>query len=360
MLKYDFSSDYCELAHPSVLEAFAAIGGAQFEGYGLDEFSARAAALVRSKVSAPSADVHFLPGGTHANLIVISSALRPHEAAIAPETGHIFVHEAGSIEATGHKICTVRGDDGKLSADEIKAVVEEHCDEHMVKPRLVYISQSTEKGTVYTKAELTSISECCRKYGLYLFVDGARLASAINSPVCDLSYRDIAELSDVFYIGGTKNGAMFGEALVICNEELKADFRYHLKQKGAMLAKGAAIGIQFEALLKDGLLDELAAHAISMAGKLADGIKALGFDLFCPPETNMVFPVILAEVAGALHKLYGFLDWAYLGDMTAVRLVTSWATPEGAVDGFLSDLKKIKMENLSSWVTRSSWESGGE
>jgi len=359
-MKYDFSSDYCELAHPLVLEAFSAIGNTQFEGYGLDEFSEKAAALVRSKVSAPEADVHFIAGGTHANLVVISSILRPHEAAIAPETGHIFVHEAGSIEATGHKICTVKGNNGKISADEIEAVVVEHCDEHMVKPRLVYISQSTEKGTVYTKTELLKISACCRKNGLYLFIDGARLGPAINSPVCDLTYADVAEFADAFYLGGTKNGAMFGEALVICRDEMKTDFRFHLKQKGAMLAKGAAIGLQFEALLKDGLLDELAVYSISMAAKLSDGIKALGFDLFSPAETNMVFPIFPSEIAGLLHKMYGFHDWAYLGDMTAVRLVTSWATPESAADEFLADLKLLKMENLNSLIARSYWEAGGE
>jgi len=340
-LKYDFSSDYCELAHPLVLDALSAVGHTQFDGYGLDVFSARAADLVRAKVSAPLADVHFIGGGTHANLIVISSALRPYEAAIAPQSGHIFVHEAGSVEATGHKICTVKGNNGKLSPDEIEDVLTEHCDEHMVKPRLVYVSQSTERGTVYTKAELSAISECCKKNGLYLFLDGARLGAAINSPACDLSYGDIARLADAFYIGGTKNGAMLGEALVICREELKTDFRFQLKQRGAMLAKGAAIGLQFEALLKDGLLDELAKHAISMAMRLADGVRAAGFGFLCPVETNMVFPVFPAKTAEKLHEMYGFLDWGKTGDMTSARIVTSWATPEVAVDGFVADLKAV-------------------
>lgn len=345
ILKYDFSSDYCELAHPLILEAFSAAANTQFDGYGLDEFSARAAALVREKVSVPSADVHFIGGGTHANLVVISSILRPHEAVIAPESGHIFVHEAGAIEATGHKICTVKGCNGKLSAAEVEAVVREHCDEHMVKPRLVYISQSTENGTVYSKKELSVLSDCCRENGLYLFMDGARLCAAINSPACDLSYGDIACLVDVFYIGGTKNGALLGEAIVICREEIKSDFRYNLKQKGAMLAKGAAIGIQFEALLKDDLLDGLAKHAVSMAQKLAGGVMEAGFSLLCPAETNMVFAVFPAVVAEGLHELYGFHDWKKTGDMTAVRLVTSWATPESVVDEFLVDLNGLRMES---------------
>ena len=340
-MKYDFSSDYCELAHPLVLETLSAVGNTQFDGYGLDVFSARAADMVRAKVLAPSADVHFIGGGTHANQIVISSALRPHEAVIAPQTGHIYVHEAGAIEATGHKICTVKGNNGKLYPSEIEAVVKEHCDEHMVKPKLVYVSQSTERGTVYTKAELTAVSVCCRNNGLYLFLDGARLTAAMNSPVCDLTYADIADLTDAFYLGGTKNGALLGEAVVITRDEMKTDFRFHLKQRGAMLAKGAAIGLQFEALLKDGLIDRLAIHAISMAAKLADGVRGAGLGFLCPADTNMVFPIFPSKVAEKLHELYGFHDWEKTGDMTAVRLVMSWATPESAVDGFLEDLKTL-------------------
>jgi len=336
--KHNLKSDYCELAHPAVLEALSAVGKKQFEGYGLDEFSLRAVELVRAKVMKPTADVHFVGGGTHANLILISSALRPHEAVIAPESGHIFVHETGSIEATGHKICTVKESNGKLCAAEIEAILAEHSDEHMVKPRLVYVSQSTECGTVYTKAELFSISECCRKNGLYLFLDGARLGAATNSPACDLSYGDIAELADAFYLGGTKNGALLGEALIICTDELKKDFRFLIKQRGAMLAKGAAIGIQFETLLKDGLYDEIAGHAVRLAMKLADGIREAGYGFLYPAETNLIIPVFPSEIAEKMHRLYGFHDWKKFGNMTAVRLVTSWATPESVVDEFLADL----------------------
>ena len=340
-MKHNFRNDYSEMAHPMVLEALSAVGKTQFEGYGLDEFSMRAADLVRSKISAPSADVHFIAGGTHANLVVISSALRPHEAVIAPETGHIFVHETGAIEATGHKICTVEGSNCKLNADDIEAVVAEHCDEHMVKPRLVYISLSAENGAVYTKAELSAISECCRKNALYLYLDGARLGAAINSPACDLTYSDIAELTDAFYIGGTKNGALFGEAIVICADEMKPDFRFNLKHRGAMLAKGAAIGVQFEALLTNDLYDELARHAVSTAIKLADGFTSLGYGFMYPAETNLLVPVFPDRVAERLHQLYGFYDWQKLGDMTAVRIVTSWATPEDIVDEFIADLADI-------------------
>jgi threonine aldolase len=331
------------MAHPAVLEALSAVGNTQFGSYGLDEYSMRATELVKSTVKKPSADVHFIAGGTHANLVLISSALRPHEAVIAPQSGHIFVHETGAIEATGHKVCTVKGNNGKLCADDINAVVAEHCDEHMVIPRLVYVSLSAESGTVYTKAELTAVSDCCRKNNLYLYLDGARLCAAINSPACDLTYSDIADLADAFYMGGTKNGAMFGEAIIICTDELKPDFRHLLKQRGAMLAKGAAIGIQFEALLKNGLYDELALRAVTLGLKLADGIKNSGYDFLYPPETNLLVPVFPSKVAERLHQLYDFYDWDWQkpGDTTAVRIVTSWATPEYIIDQFLTGLAGI-------------------
>jgi threonine aldolase len=336
--KYNFRNDYSELAHPKVLQAFASVGTKQFSGYGLDEYSKRAADVIKTIISNPNADVHFIGGGTHANLVIISSALRPHEAVVAPESGHIFVHETGAIEATGHKICTVKVSNGKLSVDDIDAVVREHTNEHMVSPRMVYISQTTECGTIYSKAELTAISKYCRNNMLYLFLDGARLGAAVNSPFSDLTYADIASLTDVFYFGGTKNGALFGEAIVICADELKSSFRYFLKQRGAMLSKGAAFGVQFEALLSDGLYDELARHSNGMALKMAEGIKKLGYDFLFPPQTNLIIPIFPSSVNQKMHSLYGFSDWEVLGDTTAVRIVTSWATPESIVDEFLADL----------------------
>ena len=338
--KHSFKNDYGELAHPLVLDALSVIGYRQFESYGLDEYSLRAGDLIKSKINKPSADVHFIGGGTHANLTVISSALRPFEAVIAPEGGHIFMHETGAIEATGHKICTVKAHNGKLGSDDVEAVVSEHADEHMVSPRLVYISQSSESGSVYKKEELADISECCRKNSLYLYLDGARLGAAINSPACDLTYEDIANLADAFYFGGTKNGALFGEAIVICNDMLKADFRLHLKQRGALLAKGAAIGVQFEMLMRDNLYDELARHANTMALRLATGIKEAGYEFLCPVETNMILPIFPSEIAEKLHKLYAFYDWQKIGRMTSVRIVTSWATNESIIDEFIDDLHK--------------------
>ena len=341
-MKHSFRNDYSEMAHPKVLEALAAVGNRQFEGYGLDEYSADAAALIREIINFPSADIHFISGGTHANLVVISSFLRPHEAAIAPESGHIFVHEAGAIEATGHKICTRPGQNGKLCPADIESVLFEHSDEHMVKPRLVYISMSTECGTVYTKSELSAISSCCRNSGLYLYIDGARLGVALNSSACDLTYSDVSKLADVFFIGGTKTGALFGEAIVICNDKLKEDFRFLLKQRGALLAKGAAIGVQFKALFSDGLYDELSLRSIIMAKRLADGIKALGYDFLYPIQTNIIIPVFPAQIADSLHKLYGFHDWKRFDDKTAVRLVASWATSENRIDEFIADLSGMQ------------------
>ena len=339
-MKYSFKNDYSEIAHPKVLGALADAGNTQFEGYGLDIISKRAAELIKQKVSAPGADVHFISGGTQANLSVISSVLRPHEAVIAPESGHIFVHETGAIEATGHKICTVATSGGKLLKDDVEAVLAAHEDEHMVKPRLVYISQSAECGAVYNKAELESLSECCRNNGLYLYLDGARLGAAINSPHCDVTYADVAALTDAFYIGGTKNGALFGEAIVICADALKPDFRYLLKQRGALMAKGAVIAMQFEALLKDGLYDELAKHSVAMAMKIAEGISDAGYGFKHPPQTNLIIPTFPASAAKKLHNSYDFYDWETTGDMTSVRIVTSWATPKSIADEFVNVVKQ--------------------
>lgn len=336
--KYRFTSDYGELAHPRVLEALSSVGNTQFEGYGLDEFSERAGDLIKSIAARPSADVHFISGGTHANLTFIASALRPHESVIAPDTGHVFMHETGAIESTGHKVCVVKCSNGKLRTSDIGAVLGEHTDEHMVKPRLVYLSQSSECGTVYNKKDLTEISEYCRRNNLLLYIDGARLGVAVNSPACDLSYADIAGLADAFYIGGTKNGALFGEAIVICADELKADFRFLLKQKGALMAKGAAISVQFDALLRTGLYDELARHSIAAAMRLSEGIRDAGYNFLYPVETNMLFPLFPARIAEKLHRLYAFYDQLAIGDMLCARIVTSWATPDSALDGFLSDL----------------------
>ena len=339
--KYSFKNDYSELCHPRVLEALSASLTGQFEGYGEDTHSLNAAKLIKEVFKAPGADVHFVSGGTQANLVIISSILRPHEAVIAPHAGHIFVHEAGAIEATGHKICTREGLNGKLSVSDIKSVIDEHSDEHMVKPRLVYLSLSTESGTVYSKTELQEISGFCKSNNLYIHLDGARLGAGINAAACDLTYPDIAKLVDMFYIGGTKTGALFGEAIVICNDKLKEDFRFIMKQRGALLAKGAVIGMQFETLFSNDLYDELSVHSNQMAKRLADGIKALGYDFLYPIETNIVIPLFPVKIVELLQKKYDFHIWKNINDTVAIRLVTSWATVPDIVDEFIDELKNI-------------------
>ena len=347
-VKYRFINDYSELVHPKVLSKLGSIGTTQFEGYGLDEFSEVAKGLIKEKIGKLDADVHLVSGGTQANLILLSSLLRPYEAVISCETSHIFVHETGAIEATGHKICTAKGVDGKLRVEDIDGVMKFHTDEHMVKPKVVFISLSTEVGSVYSKEELTGISDYCRSHGLYLYLDGARLGAGLVSPACQLTYADIARLTDAFYIGGTKNGMLCGEAIVICNERLQEDFRYHIKQKGGLLAKGASLGVQFMAMLEEkneageDLYDQLAKRAYVMAMKLAKGIKDLGYEFLAEPITNQVFPILPIDLSEKLHELYEFYDWTKVGEeKVALRLVTSWATSEDKVDEFLKDLKKL-------------------
>lgn len=335
---YSFRNDYSEGAHPQVLQALVDTNLIQTCGYGMDPICAEAREVVRAVCKAPHADVHFLVGGTQTNTIVIDSLLRPYEAVIAAHTGHVNVHETGAIEATGHKVCTAFSPDGKVTPAMVESVVNAHPDEHMVLPRLVYISDTTEIGTVYTKAELKALHDCCKAHNLYLFLDGARLGSALASTENDLTIPDIASLVDVFYIGGTKNGALFGECVVmnVPNEH----FRWHLKQRGAMLAKGRLLGVQFKALLEDGLYTEIAAHANEMAYRLRDGIAALGYSFPVPSSSNQQFPVLPNTVIEKLNAMgYEFeLNGVVDADNTCVRFVTSWATPVDAVDRFLKDL----------------------
>lgn len=339
-MMYSFRNDYSEGAHPRVLQALTDTNLEQTVGYGMDPRCQSAAALIRDLCKAPEADIHFLVGGTQANLVVIDAFLRSYEAVIAAHTGHVNVHETGAIEATGHKVCTAYAPDGKLTPALVESVVNAHSSEHMVLPRMVYVSDSTEIGTIYTKAELAALRRCCDAHGLYLFLDGARLGSALTSPGNDLTLADIAALTDVFYIGGTKNGVLFGEALVLSHEAPKAHFRWHMKQRGAVLAKGRLLGIQFQAILEDGLYFDIARHANEMAFRLRDGIAALGYPFPVPSPTNQQFPVLPNTVIGQLEaKGYQFeAQEAVDADHTCVRFVTSWATPESAIDAFLKDL----------------------
>jgi threonine aldolase len=337
-----FINDYSEGAHPRILELMQRSNLEQNTGYGEDIHSQRAKQYIRREIGREEADIHFIPGGTQTNLLVVSSFLRPHQCVIAADTGHVNVHETGAIEATGHKVVTVPHEDGKLTPEGIRKVLSSHSGEHMVQPKMVYLSDTTELGTIYTKAELTAIRELCRQENLILFLDGARLASAISSTSNDLSLMDIAALVDVFYIGGTKNGALLGEALVICKEELKEDFRYMIKQRGAMMAKGFLLGIQFEALFEDGLYYELGAHANRMAEKLARALLDKGIPFYATVCSNQLFPILSDEMTSKMSERFGFLVQDRVDDKNIViRLVTSWATSESNVDSLIQLIREL-------------------
>lgn len=335
---YSFKNDYSEGAHPTILQKLVETNLTQTVGYGEDEFCDEARELIKKQLK-KEAEIHFVSGGTQANLIVISSILKPYESVIAAETGHIAVHETGAIEATGHKINTIATSDGKISATQIEKVLKLHTDEHMVKPKMVYISNSTEVGSVYTKAELKSIYDFCQENNLILFVDGARLGSALTSSKCDLTLEDMANLCDVFYIGGTKNGALIGEAIVFNKLDLNENFRFHIKQKGGMLAKGRLIGIQFSELFRNDLFFEMGKHANKMAEKLAKNISNKGFEFLTEPSSNQIFPIFPNELIAKLQHHFEFFVWEKIDEeKSAIRLVTSWATPEEKVEYFIQSI----------------------
>lgn len=253
-MKFSFKNDYSEGCHPSILDALVRYNLDQQAGYGEDEYSLKAKDLIRAKINNQDSEVFLVSGGTQANLIVISAVLRPYQAAVSASTGHILNNETGAIEATGHKILSIEKQDGKLTPQDIIPVLENHRNiPHQVMPKLVYISNSTELGTIYSLQELEELSAFCRENKLYLFMDGARIGHGLTSEISDLSLEKVAELTDIFYLGGTKNGALIGEAIVVNNKELQKDFAFSIKQKGALLAKGRLLGIQFLELMKDDL-----------------------------------------------------------------------------------------------------------
>jgi threonine aldolase len=347
--KHLFFDDYSEGAHPRILEALQRTNLQQEPGYVMDSFAVEATRLIREKFDVPEADVHFVTSGTHANLCVLSAILKPWESVIAAESGHINTHETGSIEATGHKINAVKGQDGKVRPHEIQDMVEFHDFDQMVLPRAVYISQSTELGTVYTTAELIGLSEKCKEHGLYLFVDGARLGAGLSAKNGDMDPATLARLVDVFYIGGTKNGALIGEAIVIVNPELKHNFRFNLRQRGGLLAKGRAVSLQFQELFRDNLYFEIARHANELAQVLAAGIKECGYELLVDAPTNQVFPIFPNSLIERLQQDYGFHFWEKFDeDRSIVRLVTSWATEESHVSGFLTTLRNCSSESAAT------------
>lgn len=341
-----FNCDYNEGAHPKILEKLVETNFEQTPGYGVDHHCVKAAKLIKEKCAREDIDIHFLVGGTQVNLTVISAALRPHQGAIAASSGHINVHESGAIEATGHKVIALPSSNGKLTASQIQEAYENHINdsthEHIVQPKLVYISNSTEIGSIYSKTELTSISETCRKNNLFLYMDGARLGSALCAEDNDLDLPEIAKLCDAFYIGGTKNGTLFGEALVICNEKLKEDFRYIIKQKGGMLAKGRLLGVQFEMLFEDNLYFEMATHANKMAKLIKDACIKKAYNFLTASTTNQQFPIIPNSVLDKLKEKYEYSFWEKVDENhSAVRFCTSWATDEKNVLKLVRDIENI-------------------
>ncbi len=340
-----FRNDYSEGAHPKVLQALVESNLVSTPGYGCDEYCACARELLRARFACPNADVHFLVGGTQTNLTAAAAFLRPWEAVIAADTGHIAVHETGAIEATGHKVYVVPGVDGKLTPAAIRTAVRDHqtgTEEHMVLPRMVYVSDSTELGTIYTRAELQALSDTCRELGLYLYLDGARMAMALTAQGNDLVPEDFAQLCDAFYLGGTKNALLFGEALVIVNNALKPYFRNVMKQHGGMLAKGRLLGVQFAAILQDDLWLQTARHANELAQRLAAALTAMGVPLYAASPTNQVFPIFTNAQVEALRQNFSFEFIARVDENhSAIRFVTSWATRPEDVETLLEAVRSL-------------------
>ena len=336
-----FRNDYSAGAHLSVLDALVKTNFELTAGYGCDPYCESAAKRIRDLCKAPDADIHFLVGGTQTNKTAIGAVLRPYEAVIAAHTGHICVHETGAIENNGHKVIHCPSPDGKVTPEMIEAVMATHSSEHMVVPRLVYISNTTEVGTVYTRDELSALHNTCKKFGLLIYCDGARLGSAMTIKGADTSFEDYAAFCDAFTIGGTKNGLLFGEALVITNHSMNTGFRHCMKQQGAILAKGRLLGVQFEAILRDNLYLDLAAHANRLAERITEGLSAMNIPLLAPSPSNQVFPILPDPVVEALKNDFTFeIQEKTDTDHTCIRLVTAWCSEDSDVTALLSAIEK--------------------
>lgn len=340
-----FNCDYSEGAHPRILEKLAQTNLEQAPGYGQDTYCRQAADLIKSLCQTPQAEVHFLAGGTQTNLTVIAACLRPYQTVISADSGHINVHETGAIEATGHRILTVPEQNGKLTAEQIARCCKEHWlddnPEFAPQPKLVYISFPTEYGTLYSKEELSAIRRVCDENNLFLFADGARLGYGLEASGNDVTLADLAACCDVFYIGGTKIGALLGEAVVIVNPKLQKDFRYFMKQKGAMLAKGRILGIQFLALFENGLYFKLSKHADDMAQIIRQACAECGFEFLYDSPTNQQFPIMPDDLIKQLEELYAFSHTKRLDHRrSAIRICTSWATRREDVEQLVADIHK--------------------
>lgn len=339
----DFRNDYAQGAHEQVLGALAGLAGQGFSGYGEDALCRAAQERVRRLTGQPKAALYFLSGGTQANLTVIASMLRPHQGVVAADTAHIAAHETGAIEATGHKVLTLPHRDGKVNPDDIERMVAAHYAddsfEHTVQPGMVYISNTTELGSIYTARELEGISRVCRARGLPLYLDGARLGYALASEGNDLTLAKVAALCDAFTMGLTKQGALFGEAVVIVNPALQKDFRYIIKQRGGMLAKGWLMGAQFEALMTDDLYGRLSRHAVGLAMRLKHGLREMGVPSLSDSPSNQQFPILPNDVIVALRRQFAFHAIEVVDERhTGVRFCTSWYTNPADVETLLAAL----------------------
>ncbi|CAH0259706.1 aminotransferase class V-fold PLP-dependent enzyme [Chryseobacterium sp. Bi04] len=341
-MKFSFKNDYSEGCHPNILQTLLQCNLEQQAGYGEDEYSLKAKELIKEKIKKADSEVYLVSGGTQANLIVISSILKPYQCAISASSGHILNNETGAIEATGHKILSIETEDGKLRPSDIIPVLENHKNvPHQVKPKLVYISNSTELGTIYQAKELEELSDFCRQNGLYLFMDGARLGHGLTSEISDLTLERVAELTDIFYLGGTKNGALIGEAIVINTISLQEDFAFNIKQKGALLAKGRLLGIQFLELMKDDLYFDLAKHAIQQAMKIKNAFRSKGVHFLADTYTNQIFPIVSNELIEVLSESFDFFVWKKVDEkFSAIRLITSWNTGDDAVNSFIEIINR--------------------
>lgn len=343
-MKYSFFDDYTEGAHPEIISAISQNNLDQQTGYCNDDYCMKAAELIKQQFSVENSDVHFLPNGTIANVVGLVSMLKSFEGVIAPTTGHINVHEAGALEAAGRKILAIPTQDGKLRPEHIDQALETYEDEHTVSPRVVYLTQATETGTVYTLDELKTVVNYAKEKNLYTYLDGARLAMGIASKNSKMTTNDIGSIGlDMFYIGGTKNGGIYGEAVVVNNEIFKSDFRAHMKQRGALMAKGRFIGQQFVRFFEDdNLWLTLAEQANGLAGHLSSGLAELGVEFETDTDSNQVFPTLSNSLIENLEKEYGFYRIKKIdAENTQIRLVCSWATTINAVDEFLDRTKEL-------------------
>ena len=336
-----FENDYSEGAHPKLLQALMDTNLVQQVGYGEDEYSLRAKDKIRAAISDPDADIFFLIGGTQSNQVVIDGLLHSTEGVIAATTGHVNVHEAGAIEYTGHKVLTLPAHEGKIDAGELRACLKDFYADptypHMVYPGGVYISHPTEYGTLYSKAELKALHTVCKEYKIPLFLDGARLGYGLMSDAADVTLPDIAALCDAFYIGGTKVGALCGEAVVFPRHGAPKRFITHIKQHGAMVAKGRLIGVQFDALFTDNLYFDISRHAIEMAKKLRQGFAERGYSFFIDSPTNQQFVIVSNETLARLSESVRYSYWQkYDGTHSVVRFATSWATPPENIDALMA------------------------